>query len=106
MTMAKGPLRIGANGVRKRCRNQSKGRHQHGHHDGAKPQDGAFDGGIHDGVAASPELVDVFQHDDAGLDRHPEERQETDAGGHAEVRTGEQQRQQPANARHGHVQQE
>jgi hypothetical protein len=38
-----------------------------------------------DGVAADAHLVDVFEHDDAGLHGDAEEREEADAGGDAEV---------------------
>ena len=40
---------------------------QHGHHDGAKSQHGAFDRGLFNGVPAHAQLVDVLQHDDPGL---------------------------------------
>ena len=61
---------------------------------GRSLQHRAFDRGVHDGVTARAKLVDVFQHDDAGLHRYAKERQEADAGGHAEVGAGNQQRQQ------------
>ena len=50
-------------------------------------------------VAPGPELVDVFEHDDAGLHRHAKQRQQADARGHAEVSSGNQQSQQAAERR-------
>ena len=38
----------------------------------------------------SAELVDVFEHDDAGFDRDAEQSKEADAGGNAEMRSGEE----------------
>jgi hypothetical protein len=71
--------------VRERGGQQAEGGDQHGHHDGAEAEDGAFDGGLFDGVAADAHLVDAFEHDDAGLDGDAEEREEADAGRDAEV---------------------
>ena len=51
------------------------------------------------GVAARAPLIDVFQHDHAGLHRDAEQRQESDARGDAEVGVRDQQRQQAADAR-------
>ena len=64
---------------------QAESRDQHGHHDGTQAEDGAFDGGLLDGVAADAHLVDVFEHDDADLHGDAEEREKADAGGDAEV---------------------
>ena len=59
-----------------------------------------------DGVAADAQLVDVFEHDDAGLHRDAEERQKADAGGDAEVGMRKQESEQSADRRHGHVDQD
>ena len=80
-----GALRVRADAVRESGGQQAQGRDQHGHHDGAKAEHGAFDGGVFDGVSAGAQLVDVLEHDDAGLHRDAEQRQEADAGGDAEV---------------------
>src|ERR1700722_2383023 len=82
---------------------EAQGGDQHGHHDGA--EDGAFDGGIFDGMVVGAELVDVLEHDDAGLDGDAEEREEADAGGDAEVRAGEEQCGQAAEGGDGYVRQ-
>jgi len=84
MTMAKG-----------RCESEPMARdrrpaaartgHQHGHHDGAQPLHGAFDGGVQNGVAARAKLVDVFEHDYARLHGDAEQRQKADAGRDAHV---------------------
>ena len=76
----KGTLRIRADAMRERRRQQSQRGHQHGHHDGAKPQDGAFHRGIVNRMAADAELVDVFDHDDPDLHGDAEQGQESDAG--------------------------
>ena len=46
---------------------------------GRKPQHRAFHGRIFDGIAARAQLIDVLQHDDAGLHGDAEQRQEADA---------------------------
>ena len=63
-----------------------KRRHQHGHHDGPQPAHGAFDGGIFNRCTACAQLIDVLHHDDAGLNRDAEQRQEAHARRDAEVR--------------------
>ena len=103
MTMAKGRCESEPMPCEMAARQQAQCGHQHRHHDGPQPQHRAFDGGVLDGVAARAQLVDVLQHDHAGLHRHAEQRQESDAGRDAEVRAGEQQRQQAAEGRHGDV---
>jgi hypothetical protein len=60
------------------------------HHDGTKSQRCTFDGGIDDRATSSPELVNVFDHDDAGLNRDTKERQHTDTGRHAQIISGYQ----------------
>ena len=85
-------LRVGADVVRGSGGKQAKRSHQHCHHDGAEPQNGPFDGRLLDGVTAGAHLVDVLEHDDAGLHGDAEEREEANAGGNAEVGMGEQQR--------------
>ena len=47
---------------------------------------------------ARAQLVDVLEHDDAGLHRDAEEREEADARRDAEVRARGEQREQPAHA--------
>jgi hypothetical protein len=86
-----GALRVRADGVGRGRGQQAQSRDQHGHHDGAQAEDGAFDGGVFDGVAAHAQLVDVFEHDDAGLHGDSEKGEEADAGGNAEVRAGDQE---------------
>ena len=84
--------------------------HQHGHHDGAKSQHGAFDGCLHDvfaltlrcSLAARPQLIDEFDHDHAGLHRHAEEGEKADSGRDREVGVREKQRQRPADGSHDH----
>ncbi len=85
ITMAKGrcesdPIPCDSGG-----RQQAERRDQHRHHDGTKPQYGSFHRGIRDGVSLHAQLIDVLQHDDAGLDGDSKQRQEPDARGHAEV---------------------
>jgi len=57
-------------------REAAQGRHQHRHHDGAKPQDRAFDRGAFRRVTPGSKLIDVFKHDDTRLNRNSKERQE------------------------------
>src|ERR1039458_1611962 len=68
-----GPLRVGSDFMRQGCRQESESCHQHGHHDGTKPQNRAFDRGIYNRVASRTELVNVFEHDDSRLYRHAEQ---------------------------------
>ena len=89
--------------MRNSGRKQTQRCNQHGHHDRPKPQNGAFHRGFLDRVASGAKLIDVFQHDDAGLHRHSEERQKTDSRRNAEVGVRDQQRQQPADAGHRYV---
>ncbi len=79
-----GTLRVRADAVRCSGRKQAQGGDEHRHHDGAEAQDSAFDGGLFDGVTADAHLVDVFEHDDANLNRDAEECEEADAGGDGE----------------------
>ena len=65
-------------------RQQTQRRHQHRHHDGAQPQHRAFHRGVHDGMAARAKLIDVLQHDHAGLHRDAEQREKPNARRHAE----------------------
>src|ERR1035437_4794102 len=90
------PLRIRSDGVRKRRGQQSDSGHEHGGHDGTQPQDSALHRGIHDRAASRAELVNVFEHDNAGLHRHAKQSQEANAGGHTEIGAGKKQRQQAA----------
>src|ERR1700736_2626143 len=55
-------LRIGAYSVGGRCGQQSQGRDQHGHHDGAKPKHGPFHRRFFYRETAHPQLVDVLKH--------------------------------------------
>ena len=73
---------------------------------GRSLQDRAFHRGVLDGVASCAELVDVFEHDDAGLHRYAEQRQHADARGYAQVSSGDQQRQKAADAGQADVQQD
>ena len=91
MTMAKGRCESDPIACDSAAGNKPERRHQHGHHDGTKPQHRALDGGIHDRVPSRAELVDVLEHDDAGLHRDAEQRQEADSRGHAEVGARDQQ---------------
>src|ERR1019366_6033008 len=77
----------------------------HGHHDGTQAEDGALHGGVHDGVTSRAALIDVLQHDHAGLHGHAEQREKADTRGDAEVGVGDQQRQQTAYAGEHHVDQ-
>ena len=43
------------------------------------------DGGVDDRMAADAQLVDVFDHDHAHLHGNAEQREESDAGRHAEI---------------------
>ena len=43
--------------------------------------------------AAGAALIDVLEHDDARLHRYAEEREETDARRHTEMRAGDEKRQ-------------
>src|ERR1022692_2381426 len=45
---------------------------------------------------STAELVNVFEHDNAGLHRHAKQSQEANAGGHTEIGAGKKQRQQAA----------
>jgi hypothetical protein len=65
--------------MRHRSGQQPESCHEHRHHDGTEPQHGAFNSGIHNRVAPSPQLVDVFEHDDARLNGYAEKRQETNS---------------------------
>ena len=103
ITMAKGRWESEPMPRERAAGKQAERGDEHGHHDGAQAQHGAFDRGIFDGVAAGAQLVDVFEHDDAGLHGDAEQRQESDAGGNAEMRAGEKQRQQAAERGHGDV---
>jgi hypothetical protein len=76
---------------------------EHGHHDGAEAEDSAFDGSIFDGVSVDAHLVDVLEHDDAGLDGDAEEGEEADAGGDAEVGAAKEQGEQAAHRSDRHV---
>ncbi len=76
MTMAKGrcesdpmPCDIAA-GSSPKCGDQ------HGHHDGTQAQNGSFDGCLFNGIAARAQLIDVLEHDDAGLHGNAEKREE------------------------------
>src|SRR5579883_675219 len=100
-----GPLRIRSDRMRNRRGQQSERGHQHRHHDRPETPGGSFDRGLLDGHAGGPELVNVLDHDHARLNRGAEQRQESHAGGYAEVRPGEIEREEPAHARHGYVDQ-
>ena len=52
-------------------------------------------------MSARAQLVDVLEHDHAGLHGDPEQRQKANAGGDAEVSVRYQQRQQAADPGHG-----
>jgi len=95
MTMANGPLRVGADGVGHRGGKQPQSRNQHRHHDGAKPQDSAFDRGSFRSVTSGSKLIDVFEHDDTRLNRDAEERQEADTGRNAEECACHEESEQP-----------
>src|SRR6202011_3859091 len=62
-------LRVRTDGVRESCRQQSKRCYKHGHHDGTKPEYRAVDRGVRNGVTARTKLIDVFEHNDTGLNR-------------------------------------
>src|SRR5579863_5119350 len=94
-----GALGVRADGVGHGGGQQSEGGDEHGHHDGTKAEHGALDGRVFDRKAADAKLVDVFEHDDAGLHGHAEQRQESDTGGDAEVGAGEQEGDQAADGR-------
>ena len=74
-----------------------------GHHDRAKPEDRAFDSGILNRMAANTELIDVFEHDDAGLHRNTEQGEKSDARRHAEVGAGKIQSQYSADRRYADI---
>src|SRR5208282_128285 len=98
-----GALGIGTDGVRECGGEQSQRGHQHGHHDGPQPQHGALNRGVLDGIAQSSQLIDVFEHDDSGLHRDAEQRQEPDAGRNAEIGAGKQKGEHTANGCDGYV---
>src|SRR6202023_2185601 len=52
---------------------------------------------------ARSKLVDVLEHNDSGLHGHPEQCQETYAGGNAEVGAGDEKSKQAANRRDGDI---
>ena len=87
--------------MRHRRGQQPKRCYKHCHHNRTQPKDGAFDGGILDRVASGPALIDVLEHNAAGLNRHTEERQEPDSRGNAEMSASDKQRQQTTDAGHG-----
>src|ERR1700679_3495461 len=70
--------------------------YKHGHHDGAKAEDGTLHGCLANGIAAGANLVDAFEHDDACLHGDTEESEEADAGRYAEVIAGEVESNQAA----------
>ena len=51
-------------------------------------------------MPARAQLIDVFEHDDAGLHRNAEQRQEADAGRNAEIGWVTSSAIKPANGRH------
>src|SRR5450755_831012 len=65
-----GPLGIRSDLVRQGGGQESESCHQHGHHDGTKPQNRAFDRSVDNRVASRTELVDVFEHDYTCLHRY------------------------------------
>ena len=96
MTMANGRCESEPMAWDSRRRQQAQRGHQHGHHDRPQPAHRAFNRGLLDGKPARAQLVDVLHHDDAGLHRNAEQRQESDARRDAEVRARDLQRQQAA----------
>src|ERR1035438_8222030 len=94
-------LRIRADAMRGGRRHEAERGYQHGHQDGAEAQNSTLLDRIQDRKAARAQLVDVLQHDHAGLHGDAEERQESNPGGDAEVRFGQVERQNPADRRHG-----
>ena len=58
---------------------------------GAEAEDGAFERGFGGGETGGAHLVDALKHDDAGLDRDAEQREEADAGRDGKVIAGEVQ---------------
>ncbi len=103
MTMAKGRWESEPIARERAAGSKAEDGDQHGHHDRAQAQHGAFDGGIFDRVAADAELINVFEHDHAGFHRDAEERKESNAGRNAQMRAGDQQRQKATDRRDGHV---
>ena len=57
---------------------------------GPQSQNRALHRGLFDGMPARSPLIDVLQHDHAGLHRNAEQREKPDAGRHAEVGVGQQ----------------
>src|SRR5579862_1382539 len=96
------PLRIRSDGVRESGWQKPKRRHEHGHHDWAKPEDRTLDRSVHNGMSFGAQLVDVFQHDDAGLHRDAEKCEETHARGDAEKGMRNQKGQHSAKACHSY----
>ena len=98
MTMAKGRCESEPMAWDSGRRQQAERRHQHGHHDRAEAGGRRLRWRLLDRHASGAQLIDVFDHDDAGLHRNAEQRQEADARGDAEMRARDEQRQQSADA--------
>src|SRR5271168_2104671 len=96
-------LGIGADAVREGGGKQAEGGDEHGHEDGPEAEHGSFGRGLLDGVAAAAKLVDVLDHDDAGLHGHAEQSEKAHAGGDAEVRVREEKGEKASEGSHGDV---
>src|SRR5579862_8561378 len=98
-----GALRVRTDAVGKGGGQKSQGSDQHGHDDGAEAEHPSIHGSVFDVVAAGAELIDIFEHDDAGLHGDAEESQETDTGRDAEMGAGKEESEETAERGGGDV---
>ena len=68
------PLRIRADTVGERGRQQAETGHEHCHHNGTQSKDRASDGCVLNGMSRSSKLIDVLKHDNACFDGHTKKR--------------------------------
>src|SRR5215467_2965926 len=85
---------------------QPQRRDQHGHHDRPQAQHRSLDCRILDGIPARAQLIDVFQHDDAGLDGNAKQRQKPYPGRNTKIGSRNQKRHRASHRRQRHARQD
>src|ERR1022692_515140 len=101
----KGALGIGADRVGQGGRQQTERGYQHSHHNRPEAARCAFNRGVQDRHSSGAQLIDVFHHDDAGLDRDTEQGHKADVGRDAEVCPGHVKSHKPSHTRHPDIDQ-
>ena len=98
-----GSLALAADAMAQCCRHETEGGHHGRHQHTADARVHAACHGLGQGVTVAQEVLDVHEHDDTVLDADAEETDEADARRNGEVGVGEEQDEDAAYSREGHI---